>query len=81
MKIRAGQEFSDATALMESAKMKHKPLLLKKKKKKGKRKTKSPPSLPKQNSSSMNLLAFLLVHVVRRGAMGLTVVNSLPGGC
>lgn len=34
MKIRAGQEFSDATALMESAKMKCKPLQLKKKKKK-----------------------------------------------
>lgn len=29
----------------------------------------------------MNLLAFLLVHVVRRGAWGLTVVNSRPGAC
>lgn len=33
VKIRAGQEFSDATALMGSAKVKYKPLLLKKKKK------------------------------------------------
>lgn len=31
VKIRAGQEFSDATALMESAKVKREPLLLKKK--------------------------------------------------
>lgn len=31
VQIRAGQEFSDATALMESAKVKRKPLLLKKK--------------------------------------------------
>lgn len=33
VEVRAGQEFSDATALMESARVKRKPLLLKKKKK------------------------------------------------
>lgn len=37
--------------------------------------------MPKQNSSSMNLLTFLLARFVRRGAQGLTVVNLLPGAC
>lgn len=76
VEVRAGQEFSDATALMESARAKRKPLLLKKKKSESKRKNPSDCAKTKQ---------FLYepadFPAGSPRAQELTAVEERPGAC